>query len=176
MTPLRLALVLASLVTQSPAADSLRLLAGRLPESALVVEIRARPLVVREAVAGALARDDLPAARGLAAAYAAAWRDSFLVREVARFEGWPSERRAAKVWADSTRRAGVAAYGRAGPAAAITIWRRALRRARTIGDTSGIAAVLGNIGAGFLREGRLDSAEVYLERSRVMAATIGDLR
>ncbi|HYU89650.1 MAG TPA: CHAT domain-containing tetratricopeptide repeat protein, partial [Gemmatimonadales bacterium] len=47
---------------------------------------------------------------------------------------------------------------------------------RTIGDTSGIAAVLGNIGAGFLREGRLDSAEVYLERSRVMAATIGDLR
>ena len=68
MTPLGLALVLASLVPQSPAADSLRLLAGRLPESALVVEIRARPLVVREAVAGALARDDLPVARGLAAA------------------------------------------------------------------------------------------------------------
>jgi len=176
VTPLGLALVLASLATQSPATDSLRLLAGRLPESALIVEIRARPLAVREAVTDALARDDLAAARGLAAAYAAAWRDSFLVREVARFETWPGERRAAKVWADSTRRAGVAAYSRAGPAAAIAIWRRALRRARTIGDTSGIAAVLGNIGAGFLREGRLDSAGAYLERSRILAAAVGDIR
>jgi CHAT domain-containing protein/Tfp pilus assembly protein PilF len=176
VTALGPSLLLASLVAQSQGADSLRLLASRLPESALVLEVRARPLAVRDATTEALARDDLAAARSLAAAYAAAWRDSFLVREVARFEAWPAERRAGKIWADSARRAGVAAYGRAGPAAAIAIWRRALRRARTIADTSGIAAVLGNIGAGFLREGRLDSAGAYLERSRRLAAAVGDIR
>ena len=176
MTALGLWLVPALLTAQSPAADSLRLLALRIPESALVLETRAHPLAVREAVTGALARNDLVAAHSLAAAYAEAWSDSFLVREVARFEGWPAERRTAKVWADSVRRAGVAAYSRAGPAAAIAIWRRALRRARTIADTSGVAAVLGNIGAAFLREGRLDSAGAYLERSRALAASVGDIR
>src|SRR5207248_623141 len=89
---------------------------------------------------------------------------------------WPPDRRAAKVWADSLRRAGVAAYGRAGPGAAMAIWRRALSRAMGISDTAGIAAVLGNLGAGFLREGRLDSATVYLERSRALAAAVGDIR
>ena len=176
MTVLGLWLVLAPLALQSPAADSLRFLAQRIPESALVLETRARPLAVRDAVTDALARNDLAAARSLAAAYAEAWSDSFLVREVARFEAWPEERRTAKVWADSARRAGVAAYGRAGPTVAIAIWRRALKRARTINDTSGIAAVLGNIGAGFLREGRLDSASTYLERSRVLASSVGDIR
>ena len=48
MTGFGLALVLAPVVIQSPAADSLRFLAGRLPESALVLEIRARPLAVRD--------------------------------------------------------------------------------------------------------------------------------
>lgn len=81
---------------QSPAADSLRLLAVRLPESALALEARARPLAVREAVSQALARSELAAAGSLAAAYAVAWSDSFLVREVARFAAWPPERRAAK--------------------------------------------------------------------------------
>ena len=176
MTALGLWLALALLTAQSPAADSLRLLALRIPESALVLETRAHPLAVRDAVTDALASNDLGAARSLAAAYAEAWSDSFLVREVARFEAWPAERRTAKIWADSARRSGVAAYGRAGPAAAIAIWRRALRRARTIGDTSGIAAVLGNIGAAFLREGRLDSAGAYLERSRALAASVGDIR
>ena len=176
MTALGLWLVLAPLTVQSPAADSLRLLALRIPESALVLETRAHPLAVRDAVMDALARSDLVAARNLAAAYAEAWSDSFLVREVARFAAWPGERRTAKVWADSARRAGVAAYSRAGPAAAIAIWRRALRRARTIGDTSGVAAVLGNIGAAFLREGRLDSAGAYLERSRALASSVGDIR
>jgi CHAT domain-containing protein/tetratricopeptide (TPR) repeat protein len=169
-------LLVAALVLQSPAADTLRLLAARLPASAMILETRARPLAVRDAVTDALARDDLAAASSLAAAYAVAWSDSFLVREVARFAAWPRERRAAKVWADSARRAGVAAYGRAGAAAAIAIWRRALRRATASADTAGIAAVLGNIGAGFLREGRLDSADIYLDRSRALAAAIGDIR
>ena len=169
-------LLLAALVTQSPGADSLRLLALRIPESQLVLEVRSHPLAVREAITQVLARGDLPAAQGLAAAYATAWSDSFLVREVARFVAWPPDRRAAKVWADSLRRAGVAAYGRAGPGAAMAIWRRALSRAVGISDTAGIAAVLGNLGAGFLREGRLDSATVYLERSRALAAAVGDIR
>jgi len=106
--------LLAALATQSPA-DSLRSLALRLPESALATETRARPLAVREAVAQALAKGQLDAARNLAAAYALAWRDSFLVREVARFAAWPPERRAAKVWGDSVRRAGIAAFGQDGP-------------------------------------------------------------
>src|SRR5213080_2342943 len=107
------------------------MLAARLPESALVLETRARPLAVRDAVTDALARDEIGVARGLAAAYAVAWSDSFLVREVARFATWPAERRAAKIWADSVRRAGVAAYSRVGAAAASAIWRRALRRSRS---------------------------------------------
>lgn len=174
--PLGPPLLLAALALQSPAADSLRILATRLPESALVLETRARPLAVREAVAGALARHDLAVARSLAAAYAVAWRDSFLVREVARFAAWPPERRAAKVWADSVRRAGVAAWGRNGPTAAIGVWRRGLSRAEAIADTAGVAAALGNIGAGWLEEGQLDSAMMNLERARRLAATVGDVR
>src|SRR5207249_3204712 len=161
---------------QSPAADSLRVLAARLPESALVLETRARPLAVAEAVAGALAGNDLTAAGQLAAACAVAWRDSFLVREVARFAAWPPDRRASKLWVDSVRRAGITAYGRDGALAAIAIWRRALSRALTIPDTAGAAAALGNIGAGFLNEGRLDSAQTDLERSRALASGIGDIR
>src|SRR5688572_17222989 len=161
----------AALAAQSSGADSLRLLAMRLPESALVVETRARPLIAREALTEALAQsvkgsgEALTAARRLAAAYAVAWADSFLVREVERFAGWPAGRRAGKVWVDSVRRAGIAAYGRDGPRAAIRLWRRALSRAAAINDSAGIGAVLGNIGAGLWREGRLDSAEVYLERA-----------
>lgn len=96
MTPLGLPVVLAALAVQSPAADSLRLLALRLPESFLVAEAKARPLAVREAVSEALARNELLVARRLAAAHAVAWRDSFLVREVARFASWPPTRRVAK--------------------------------------------------------------------------------
>jgi CHAT domain-containing protein/tetratricopeptide (TPR) repeat protein len=166
----------AALAAQSPGADSLRLLALRIPESALVLEIRSRPLAVRDAVTQALARGDQSAAQSLAAAYATAWSDSFLVREVARFATWPAERRAAKVWADSMRRSGVAAFGQGGPRAGMALWRRALERALAIADTAGAAALLGNLGAGFLREGRLDSAVVYLERSRLLAAAVGDIR
>jgi CHAT domain-containing protein len=175
-------LLAALLVAQVSDADSLRLLAMRLPESALVVEARARPLVTREALSDALTQsvkgkaEALTVARRLANAYALAWADSFLVREVNRFATWPVARRAGKVWADSVRRAGIAAYGRDGPRAAIRVWRRALARSAAIGDSAGMAAARGNIGAGFWREGLLDSAEVYLERSRRTAAAIGDLR
>jgi len=169
-------LLVAALAAQSPAADSLRLLAQQASESGLVQATRARPLAAREAVSEALRRDDLSGATRLAAAYAVAWQDSFLVREVGRFAGWPRERRAAKLWADSVRRAGIAAFGQDGSTAAIAIWRRALLRAVSIGDTAGAAAVMGNIGAAFLEEGRPDSAETYLERARVLALGIGDRR
>lgn len=169
-------LVVAAALAQSPAADSLRLQAPHLTESALVLETRSRPLVVREAITEALRRDEIGEAGRLAAAYAVAWQDSFLVREVSRFAGWPVERRAVKLWADSVRRAGIRAFGQSGPSAAIAIWQRALSRATAIGDSAGVAAVLGNLGAGFVEEGRLDSAAAYLERARDLATRIGDLR
>ena len=178
--------VLASLVMQSSSSDSLWALALRLSEPALIAEIRARPLLVRDAIADALRQsirgpatsreEAMTAARSLAQGYAVAWQDSFLVRQVSRFAAWSPQRRESKLWVDSVRRAGIAAYGRDGPAAAIPIWRRALSRATTIRDTSGIAASLGNIGAAHLALGRLDSAESRLGRAGALAAAIGDLR
>ena len=175
-----------TLVPVTPRQDSLRLLARHLSDSALVLEIRARPLEVRDALSETLAlslrgepaarEEELVLAHRLAAAYAAAWHDEFLVREVARFSAWPPERRAVKVLADSVRRAGITAFGRDGAAAAIAIWRRALVRASAIADTTGMAATLGNIGAGLSHDGQPDSAEVYLERSRVLAVAVGDMR
>src|SRR5438128_1978145 len=106
-----------ALVLQSPAADSLRLLAEQGPDSALVMAVRTHSLAAREAATAALARRQLEAARRIAAAYGVAWSDSFLVREVLRFESWPQSRQAAKVWADSVRRAGIVAYGRDGAGA-----------------------------------------------------------
>jgi CHAT domain-containing protein/Tfp pilus assembly protein PilF len=184
------ALVVTTVVLQSSTADTLRLLAQRqppLPESALVLEVRARPLAVRDAVTDALrhavkestpaAREEqLAVARRIAAANAVGWRDSFLVREVERFAAWDPSARAGKIWVDSVRRAGNVVYGRDGAGAAIVIWRGALRRARAIGDSAGVAALMGNIGAAFLEESRLDSAGVYLERARAIAAAIGDVR
>src|SRR6266487_5622243 len=105
-------------VLQSPASDSLRLLAASLPPASLVLEVRDRPLAVRDAVTESLRRGELDAAGQIAAAYAVAWRGSFLVREVARFVAWPSARRVAKVAVDSLRRAGIKAFGADGPRAA----------------------------------------------------------
>lgn len=174
------------LVPPPRAQDSLRLRARRLSDSALAVEARARPLDLREALSGTLAlavhgapathSDELATAHRLAAAYASAWHDAYLVREVARFAAWTPERRKVKVWADSMRRMGVTAFSGAGVAAAIAIWRRGLARAAAIDDTAGMAATLGNIGAAFSHDGLTDSATNYLERSRRFAVAVGDLR
>lgn len=168
--------LIGALTAQPSAADSVLTGSGERPEAELVAEAREQPLVVREAVSDALSRDELAIAGRLAAAYAVAWRDSFLVREVERFASWPAERRAAKLAADSVRRAGIAAYSRDGAQAAIAIWRRALARSLAVGDTVGVAAVLGNIGAGFLNDGVLDSAATYLARAAALAAAVGDVR
>src|SRR6266699_2222300 len=141
-------------VLQSPASDSLRLLALSLPQTSLVVTVRQRPLAVRDAITESLRRGELDAAGKIAAAYALAWRDSFLVREVARFVAWPAARRSAKVAVDSMRRVGIKAFGAEGPH----------------------AALLGNIGAGLLEDGLLDSATTCLEQARTLALAIGDLR
>jgi CHAT domain-containing protein len=180
------ALLLALLAVQPGPADSLRLLARRLPDSGLVGETRVRPLAVRDAVSEMLSRsvngpaaareEELAAARRLARAYAMAWRDSFLLREVTRFIESSPHQRTAKVSADSVRRAGVAAFAPQGPVAAIAIWKRALSRSAAIEDTAGVAATLGNIGAGFARLEQLDSATGYLERARNLAAIVGNLR
>ena len=161
---------------QSPAADSLRLAAVRVSETDLVTETRARPLAAREAITAALDRNELDAARNLAAAFAVAWSDSFLVREVSRFAAWPPESRAAKVWNDSVRRAGISAFSRDGPHAAIVIWRPALHRAEGIPDTAGIASLLGNMGTALLADGKSDTAETYLTRALALAEAVGDQR
>ncbi len=57
-------------VLQSPGSDSLRLLALSLPQASLVLEVRERPLAVREAVNESLRRGELDAAGKIAAAYA----------------------------------------------------------------------------------------------------------
>ncbi|HEX9349167.1 MAG TPA: CHAT domain-containing tetratricopeptide repeat protein [Gemmatimonadales bacterium] len=147
-----------------------------MPATSLVLEVRERPLAVRDAVTESLRRGELDAAGKIAAAYAIAWRDSFLVREVARFATWPAARRSVKVAVDSMRRAGIKAFGADGPHAAVVLWQRALRRATTNGDSAGMAALLGNIGAGLLEDGQVDSASAYLERARALAAAVGDVR
>jgi len=167
--------------------DALRALAAQPTAPALVAEVRARPGDAREALSQLLsltvAADSetsraahLAAAERLARAFADAWQDSFYVRQVALFARWPPDHRAAKVAADSLRRVGNAAVGRDGVYAAMRPWRESLRRATVIGDSAGMAATLGNIGAGFYIEASLDSATAYLERSREVAEAVGDRR
>ena len=179
-------LALLALAWQAAAADSLRVLAARLPATALAAEIRANPGPVRDAVVDALREsvrgpgqgrvDAVAAARALADAYAAAWQDSFLVHQVRLFAGWSRRQRESRLLTDSLRRAGNTAYGREGPAAASAVWRRALAQAARMSDTAGIAALLGNIGAADLAQGRLDSAALHLGRAAALAALVGDRR
>src|SRR3989442_12315014 len=83
-------------VLQSPASDSLRLLAVSLPQTSLVLQVRERPQAVRDAVTESLRRGELEAAARIAAAYAIPWRDSFPARGVPRFPAVPADRRRAR--------------------------------------------------------------------------------
>jgi CHAT domain-containing protein len=118
----------------------------------------------------------LDSATQLAAVIAAVSGDSFPIIQVAGFRDWPRARRLEKVAADSLRRAGNKALSRRGAGAAIRLWRASITRAAAAADTAGLAAGLGNLGAGFSVAGRNDSAEVYLERSRRLAQLAGDRR
>jgi CHAT domain-containing protein len=175
-----LVVALPLLVQSTHGADAVRLLARDGPDSALVERTRRHPDdardVLRRLLADAAGGAPLTPAERLAGAYAVAWRDSFFVRQVARFGALSPPQRAAKVSADSLRLAGNAALGAAGIEAAMRAWRESLRRFETLGDSAGMAAALGNIGVGFYRAEALDSAEAYLGRSRDVAEAIRDYR
>jgi CHAT domain-containing protein/TolA-binding protein len=147
-----------------------------LQDSAQVAYAHDHPDSVRDSIRGLLAAQSIDSAEGLAHAYALAWRDSFFVREVARFAAWPEATRRTRIAADSLRRAGNSALGRSGVAAAQRNWRASLRRCESIADSACMGAALGNIGAGFYRAGDLDSATTYFERARAMSARAGDYR
>lgn len=173
---------------QAPAgADEIRNLAAA-PRSmdSLTVLVAQRPDDAREAVRRLLERavtstdtdadSTLLIARRLAGAYLVAWRDSFLLRQVTTFEAWPVDRRREKIAVDSVRRAGNDALPREGVVAALARWRESFQRAVALDDSAGIAAALGNIGAGLYIGRDLDSAVAYLEQARVLAERIGDSR
>src|SRR5438046_6006775 len=168
-------------------AERMRALARDGPQTALVQEVRDRPDDVRPALQHLLARaasdtvagsslTHLAAADRLASAYAVAWRDSFLLRQVESFRSWSAEDRRIKVSADSLRLAGNVALGRSGPAAALRLWRESVRRALSIGDTAAAAAGLGNVGRAFYDASQLDSAAAYWQHSADLAQRVGDAR
>ena len=155
-----------------------------MPDSALVAAARANVDAIRDSLRRTLietASDSQPAAglaiaRHLAEALAAAWNDSFPMRQVKRFEAWPIADRRIKASADSLRAAGNRTLGRNGLAVALHDWRESYRRCAQIGDSAGMGAALGNIGAGFYQSHELDSANHYLTRAREIAKPIGDWR
>ncbi len=156
----------------------------RTPDSALVAKARAQPDAIRDSLRRTLAlaaadsepATELATAERLAQALAGAWNDSFPMRQVARFASWPLADRRIKASADSLRIAGNDALGRDGLAAALRDWRASYQRCAQIGDSAGMAAALGNIGAGYYRSEEQDSAEHYLSRAREIAERTGDWR
>ena len=176
----------AAVAAQQPPVERIRSLALRGDADALVAVVRDYPddsrelirLMLIDAGRARAANVDsvLVAARRVGSAYAAAWEDSFPLTQVGRFARMDPRMRAAKLASDSVRRAGNEAQGRAGIEAALRLWRQAVRRSIAINDTAGIAAALGNVGAGMYRLAQLDSAEVVLERARSLAESVGDRR
>jgi tetratricopeptide (TPR) repeat protein len=174
------------LPAQQPPTERIRALAVRDDPVSLIDVVRDYPDDSREVVRLLLieagkrragnADSALALARRVGRAYAAAWEDSFPLAQVTRFARMDARERAAKLASDSVRRAGNAAQGRAGVESAIRLWREALRRSTAIADTAGIAAALGNVGAGMYRLSELDSAESFLERARELAESVGDRR
>ena len=156
-------------------------------DSALIVLAKQEPDSLRSAItrarvdaAAASAESDQNAslvfAARLARGYAAAWSDSFFIRQVEQFADESGEWRRNWVVADSTRRVGIATATGVGVPAGMRLWRRSARQFRLLHDTAGLAATLGNLGAGYYLAGDLDSAEIFLARARVLAVTAGDRR
>jgi len=183
-----LLIVRAAYQSPAPPAERLQVLAqATMVTAALRDSVRGRPDDAREAFhallalaarasSESLAAPDLDAAERLGEAWAQAWSDSFFVRVLRRFRGWSPEARREKIVGDSVRAEGNRAFGRAGPDAAMARWRESLRRLAGVRDSAGMAATLGNMGAGWYREGALDSAGVYLARSDSFAEQSGDWR
>jgi CHAT domain-containing protein/Tfp pilus assembly protein PilF len=183
-----LAFVPAIATAQEPAkAPDLRSLLEAGAESELVEQVRQRPDDARDALAElfqlTVRTDDsmervrlLDQAGELARAYARAWSDSFFIRKVEQFNRWSTGERAERLEADSLRRAGVDAYYREGPSAAMRLWERSLAICRALKDQACQARVLGNLGAGHYALGELDRALRYHTRSLELADTAGDQR
>ena len=177
------ALVLAA---QSPQqVDSMRALARAGPDSILFERVRQRANAARVAffqLRAAGRKDDsaeidaLAAAERLARAIAVAWRDSFCVRQVARFRSLSLADRQATVAADSLAAAGKAALGNAGIEIAMRTLRESLRRYEALADTAGVADVLTALGVAFQNAQEYDSAEAYHTRAQDQAERIGDYR
>src|SRR6185436_2021769 len=143
------------LIQSAPGADAVRVLALTGSDSALSERVRRHPDDARDSlrllfIAGTDSANLLLAER-LADAYAVAWHDSFLVRQVARFRGLSVDDRRTNTRVDSLRRAGNTVLGTDGLDPAMRLWRESLRHAELTADSAGIAAALGNIGAGFYR-------------------------
>jgi CHAT domain-containing protein/tetratricopeptide (TPR) repeat protein len=165
----------------------LRMLAGKGPDSTLIRRIQRSSDEAREAVRELLRESaadtsestetaSLAAAQRLAGAIAVAWRDSSLLRQVARFQTLSPTERQATVEADSIWRAGRVAITAQGSGVAMPMLREALRRFEALADTSGIASTLSGLAAGFHQEQEYDSAWAYLTQAGSYAQRIGDLR
>ncbi|MGD8867847.1 MAG: CHAT domain-containing protein [Gemmatimonadales bacterium] len=115
-------------------------------------------------------------AERLAQAYLTAWSDSFLVHGVERFENWSRGERDDKLQADSVRLAGVEAFYREGPDAAMRLWQASLTQYQALADPAGQATALGNLGAGYYVQGELERALRYYTRSFELAEAAGDRR
>lgn len=115
-------------------------------------------------------------AERLAEAYQKAWSDSFLIRRAERFESWSQQERADKLEADSVRLAGIDAFYRHGPEAAMRFWQASLSQYQVLADPVGQAAALGNLGAGYYVQGELEHALRYYTRSLELAEAAGDRR
>jgi len=186
---LTLAAIPASLLLAQSAvpADRMIALAERGEQQTLAEEVRSLPdeaqmalqELLRASVRDPVSSDRLDpmtAAEMLARVYAEVWTDEFLLREVGRFRGWTAGEREIKLRADSLRRAGRDAYWRSGVEAGLALWRRSLDGSSSIGDSSGVARALGNIGAAHYSGGQLDSASVFFQRSYDIAVSQGDFR
>jgi CHAT domain-containing protein len=171
---------------QQPAIGRLRALAMRDDAAPLAAAVRERPDDGREllrrlfsdvaASRGATADSTLVLARRVADAFAVGWSDSFPIAQVTWFAAMTPGHRAAKVAADSVRRAGNVALGHSGVRSALALWREALRRASALNDSAGEAAALGNIGNGYYHLAAYDSAVRFLERARALAEAVHDQR
>lgn len=165
--------LLADLATRgdAAAADAVRRHRESVAGAITVILERAHSGTVPTAV-----EHDLEAAERLALTHARAFGDSSILRGVRAFRGWSRVQRDRKLAADRLRRKGNSALPSGGVSAAMPHWRASLRLASSVPDASGIAAALGNIGAGFYRAGELDSAQFYLERARRLAERAGEIR
>jgi CHAT domain-containing protein/Tfp pilus assembly protein PilF len=152
-------------------------------DSVYLRDARRHPDEVRERIGALMARSLIAApalrldtARALASAYAAAWGDSIPSRSVAEFAAASAFERRARVRADTLRLAGNRVLEQRGAAPALALWHASVRTAASVRYQTGIAAALGNLGAGFYLAGDPDSATIYLERAAAAALSIRDYR